>query len=187
LAAVSIPVSRAAAGSQFVVTRADTGPILAQAEKAFGPLASVEGEVLEAGGDRCVLRTSDGITRAFVLHAGCPIFANGLPSCLAAIGPVAPGALFWAKIWFDRGNALVALEAVYYGGELELTSICRTMLRGFSPEHGILVSLPIAGQCQPRQLAAGQSIYVLLDLDGRIRWVRVLAEPPCPVSMVAAR
>ena len=185
VAALMIPgllcafAGRSAPGSRFTVPRVDMGPVLARVEASGRPLALVEGEVISAGGNRCLLRTG-GSERSFTLRAGCPVFANGMPACLEAIRPVAPGAFFWAGLWLDRAGAPFAVEAVYCGGELVLTAVTPTHLAGVSPETGGIVVLPvIAGLACP----ARGTVYVLLDLNGRVRWLR---EYRCGQEMLPA-
>ena len=106
--------------------------------------------------------------------SGCVVMVNGKSACAEVLRPVTEEASFWAEVWVDdRGNPRV-IEAVYYGGELRLTAVSRGSLSGLSPENQAIVTLPVATGCLPENLLPGTQVYVLLDLDGRVRWLKVL-------------
>jgi len=165
-------MTAAAPGSQFMVARADNQLILAQASRC-GPLASVEGEVEEVGPNWCVLRDGLG-QRCYRWAEECPIYVNGRLSCPATIRPVAPNAYIWARLWCDRNGAPAVIEAAYCGGELLVLAVTAAEITGLATETGETVSLAVRQDCPPEQLVPGSLIYVLLDLDGRIRRVFVL-------------
>ncbi len=135
-----------------------------------GPL---EGEVAAVDDRSCVLKFSGGMD-ILPFSPDCLILANGIASHPRTIAPVTPETFFWARIWRDeRGNAL-AVEAVYYGGELIVSALGPGWVSGTCPETGEQVALNLRGDFDPRFLRPGQSFYLLLDLDRRVRWAKML-------------
>ena len=165
--------AEATCGGRFIVPRAELESILAKIETTAGPLSWLEGEVVAVGQNSCTLRT-DGKEHSFLLGPACEIFANGLPSSLNALRPVAPGAFFWARLWLDSGGGIRIIEAIYCGGELMLIEVGQDEMTGIAPDIPTPVTLPIADWRYVGHLVPGQSIYVLLDLTGRVRWVHEL-------------
>ncbi|MGE5528410.1 MAG: hypothetical protein ACM3X6_04620 [Patescibacteria group bacterium] len=165
---------RAADGSCFSVPRAPAGQVLDRLAAAYGPLSPIEGEVAAVGETACRLERG-GVELVFAWAPGSVVFANGLPACPQAIRPVTAGARFWARIWLDAGGAAHLAEAVYCGGELLLTGVEGAELSGIAPETGGLIRLTLSDGCLVPPLHPGQSVYVLLDLENRVRWLRVFS------------
>lgn len=163
---------QAAPGDVFTVRRAEMADFFGQSIPARGALKIWEGELILVQEDQCVIRDASG---EHILRPGreSRIFVNGHPSCLEAARPVGPDAFFWARAWSDLDDNLVAMEAIYFGGELCACDLSDGLLTGFSPELGRRVTLPLAEEYRPC-LEPGRSVYILLDLLGRIRSIFVL-------------
>lgn len=166
--------AEAAPGSQFFVIRAGLAEILADSGAAYGALSAYEGAIMGLDHGRCLLDTRGGAV-SFTLAPGCVILANGKSACAEALRPVTAEASFWAEVWADRRGILRVIEAVYAGGELWLTEVSPGGLTGYSPEAREIVALPVAAGSLPEGLLPGMRVYVLLDLNGRVRWVKVLS------------
>lgn len=157
----------AAPGSCFVLKRID--PALWQ-EKTT---AYTEGEVIGVEPGLCRLLEATGRRKSFRLRPTTKVYINGLPATPAAMRPVAPGAHFWAGVW-SRNDEAVAVEAAYYGGELIVEAVASGKLQGWSPEEERTVFLLCREGIDLAEVTSGQIVYVLLDLDGRIRQVKIL-------------
>ena len=169
------PSSRAAPGSEFVVRRVDLSTVLRNNGGDKRLFAYNEGEVVAVEPQGCVLRTEDG-ARRFALRPECPVFVNGHRSVPWAMRPVSPEAFFWAGIWF-RAEEAAAVEAVYCGGELMVLESSPGGFVGWSPEIKAVFHLPVRPGKTVEYLHPGQIVYVLLDLEGRVRWAKSLGNP----------
>jgi len=123
--------------------------------------------------DACWLVDEIGDKWCFRLRPETRVYINGFPGNPQAMRPVAPGAFYWAGIW-ARDDEAVAIEAAYYGGELVVESSSPYELRGWSPERQRSFSLKTRKGWTLGDLFPGQMVYVLLDLEGRIRRVQIL-------------
>ncbi|MGQ9778413.1 MAG: hypothetical protein ACUVRM_00860 [Bacillota bacterium] len=169
------PPLLAAPGSRFTIKRVDPSLLLPQGgeeTKGHG-YKYIEGEIIEVKPGECWLLGEDGAKRRFVLGPDARVYINGLPGDPWAMRPVTPEAFFWAGIW-GRNDEAVAVEAVYYGGELVVEASFPEGLRGWSPERQMSFFLPVRKGLRLDGLRPGQMVYVLLDLEGRIRRFQVL-------------
>lgn len=157
-----------------MVRRVDSSLLRSHIGEEARSLAYMEGEVIEVGEGGCVLRTEGGLRR-IALHPDCPVFVNGRRSILWAMEPVAPEAFFWAGIW-SRADEAAAIEAVYSGGELMVLESSPGTLTGWSPEMREVIKLPVRTGRALGCLQPGQGIYVLLDLEGCVRWAKILVD-----------
>ena len=139
-------------------------------------LTPLEGEITSVSEHACVLGHG-AAARRFEVPEGIFIIADGHRVCVEYIRPVARHAYFWARLWFNRAGALVIIEAVYVGEELILIGIGSGFLAGYSPEDERSVVLPVREGFALEGFKIGGSIYVLLDLEGRVRWAVPLPKP----------
>lgn len=158
-----------------MVRRVDFSALLVHIGGEARSLAYTEGEVVAVEPGGCMLRT-EGRSRRFALRPDCPVFVNGHPGVPWAMRPVAPDAFFWAGIW-SRAEEAAAIEAVYCGGELMVLESSPGGLIGWSPEIREVFHLPVRPGKALGYLRPGQSVYVLLDLEGRVRWAKALDGP----------
>lgn len=158
----------AAPGSCFEVARVDPEQILKHLAAQQGNLSAVQGELVQVGMDGGVLETGR-VRRVFRFHRDAAIYVNGRPACPAAARPVGPDQFFWAGLWWSRAGEVLVMEAVYCGGEMTVVSASPEALSGSIPETGAVLHLPVAASCRRPPFSPGDAIYVLLDLEGRIR------------------
>lgn len=176
----------AAQGSQFVVPRAGVEAVLAGFRESWGPVHTREGEIVAL--ERRICRLNEGgVVNDFPFAATCTVFANGLPACPEAVRPVSPEYGFWAKLWIDGDGTVRLVEAVYLGGELLLTAVSRESLIGLLPERQTLITLQTTAGLSIDGLAPGQLVYVLLDLDGRVRQAKHLSSSLQPWQEISSR
>ncbi len=167
LAAAVMWSARAASGSMFNVPRVDASRL----SPDICGLTASDGEITGVSPGHLRMRGAGGEVEYEILPA-CAIYANGLPASLAALRPVTDEAFFWARIWRDGRLTVKAVEAVYCGGELLVQSVAGPYLLGVSMETGgeVRLALAVPGQT----LRPGRLVYVLLDLEGRVRWYQRL-------------